>query len=552
MTYNDDACEQTILRFKKDTCLSVVDHNAIISQGCLYDGQVCVLNWQKVAISDKNKRRLTNDTNDYFNKFLERTRADKTIILIVDESHHAQHTENSQYVVGKINPVMTYNVSATHGGKIGNIGYPYSIVVDEQDVINSGALKRNIESQTVEDIIGNNDFDEDDIDLLYIKLADNKRRELNETYKKATNAPINPLVIILLPNDEKNTESNEKINSYRRYLIDKLDIKPDEICMYMDGNKSNYDESVKNNDSKIKFIFSKTAVSMGWDCPRADILVLYRNVKKASTNIQILGRIRRTAEGRHYKDFDLLNRCYVYTNHDRKSLYSATDIIHNDSLSIKNEIGQLSITSQFYRPSNQLIMNELSDLDYGKFKEFMSHELNSSFNIIKGDSKRNIRAIKSAGMMVMDVNRPEYIVPTNVNESTGLKFVKSYNTSNDGTAILINDKQAEEIVFDFLKKTVCDYNAGSVNSYSTNKESSPIRNIYDFILDWYNDPETLGIESAYASNIIYNNVINADNNPLALPILNALESFEKYKNLPDGSGKRTGDFFAPAPKIIGD
>lgn len=60
------------------------------------------------------------------------------------------------------------------------------------------------------------------------------------------------------------------------------------------------------------FLLMKQAISTGWDCPRAKILVKLREGMSESFEIQTIGRIRRMPEAKHYED-DLLDFCYVYT-----------------------------------------------------------------------------------------------------------------------------------------------------------------------------------------------------------------------------------------------
>jgi type III restriction enzyme len=56
----------------------------------------------------------------------------------------------------------------------------------------------------------------------------------------------------------------------------------------------------------------KQAISTGWDCPRAKILVKLREGMNEQFEIQTIGRIRRMPEASHYDD-DLLDFCFVYT-----------------------------------------------------------------------------------------------------------------------------------------------------------------------------------------------------------------------------------------------
>ena len=57
----------------------------------------------------------------------------------------------------------------------------------------------------------------------------------------------------------------------------------------------------------------KQAIAVGWDCPRAAILILFREWKSVVFSIQTIGRIMRMPEQRHYKE-SALNIGYVYTS----------------------------------------------------------------------------------------------------------------------------------------------------------------------------------------------------------------------------------------------
>lgn len=56
----------------------------------------------------------------------------------------------------------------------------------------------------------------------------------------------------------------------------------------------------------------KQAISTGWDCPRAKILVKLREGGSEEFQIQTIGRIRRMPERKHY-GLNTLDYCYIYT-----------------------------------------------------------------------------------------------------------------------------------------------------------------------------------------------------------------------------------------------
>ena len=84
------------------------------------------------------------------------------------------------------------------------------------------------------------------------------------------------------------------------------------VAIWMtDDNKRGVDDSFHDNDGTPIFLLMKQAISTGWDCPRAKILVKLREGMSENFTIQTIGRIRRMPEAKHYDD-DLLDFCYVY------------------------------------------------------------------------------------------------------------------------------------------------------------------------------------------------------------------------------------------------
>ena len=74
-------------------------------------------------------------------------------------------------------------------------------------------------------------------------------------------------------------------------------------------------ENISKIDNEVEVLIFKQAIALGWDCPRAQILVLFRNWKSLTFSIQTVGRIMRMPEIKkgHYK-IDKLNHSYVFTN----------------------------------------------------------------------------------------------------------------------------------------------------------------------------------------------------------------------------------------------
>ena len=92
----------------------------------------------------------------------------------------------------------------------------------------------------------------------------------------------------------------------------------------------------------------KQAISTGWDCPRAKILVKLREGMSEQFEIQTIGRIRRMPEARHYDD-DLLDFCYVYTFDEtyKAGLLSSIDKAYETRrLFLKDKCKTFTLTKQ--------------------------------------------------------------------------------------------------------------------------------------------------------------------------------------------------------------
>lgn len=161
---------------------------------------------------------------------------------------------------------------------------------------------------------------DDEIEFL-LKLSINKRREIRKACTE-NGINYNPLVIIQLPSMSE--ELIEKIETFLKG--EGVTYESGLLAIWLADRKENIDD-ISNNDSKQCFLIMKQAISTGWDCPRAKILVKIRENMHEDFEIQTLGRIRRMPEAKHYGD-EVLDNCYLYTFDDE---YTET---------VKHELGR--------------------------------------------------------------------------------------------------------------------------------------------------------------------------------------------------------------------
>ena len=270
------------------------------------DKEILFFNWQ--SINQENNIYIRDNENEFnLSTVIANTKnEEREIILIIDESHHTASSIKSREVIENIDPKITIEVSATP--KISDTDYVQS--VDLQEVKEEEMIKKSI--------MLNYDLAEPQAstttDELIIKTALEKRWEMKREYEEEGSS-INPLVLIQLP-DSHNDTTDRRRNEIVRMLHSRFDITTGngKLAIYLSerSNKINL-ENIEKNDNEVEVLIFKQAIAVGWDCPRASVLVLFREWKKFEFSIQTIGRIMRMPETRHYGNEDL-NNAYIYTN----------------------------------------------------------------------------------------------------------------------------------------------------------------------------------------------------------------------------------------------
>lgn len=265
--------------------------------GGFSESSTTFINWELVtkkgntAIRDSERKNL-------FDRIAEAHRLGIEFIVIIDEEH-SNNTAKARTIIDAFAAKHTIRVSAT---AIENKRYEF-LEIDELDVIDAGLITKAL---YVNEGLKENLNIDDDYDTL-LDLADSKRKEIAGRYK-SIGKTIRPLVLIQFPNGKPETIKavEEKLESmgytYENGMISK----------WMSEEKKDLPDNLTENDGIPVFLLMKQAISTGWDCPRAKILVKLREGMSESFEIQTIGRIRRMPEAKHYDD-DLLDFCYVYT-----------------------------------------------------------------------------------------------------------------------------------------------------------------------------------------------------------------------------------------------
>ena len=268
--------------------------------------EILFFNWE--SINKKNNIYIMdNEDERNLSSVVRNTKDDgQKIVLIIDESHYAAGGEKSLEIIHDLAPKITFEVSATPQLKESDENYKVRL----EDVINEEMIK--------DEVIVNPEFlkikvGSKDADDIVIQEALKKRDFLKKGFEEEK-SNVNPLVLIQLP--DKRALMEDKKEDITKILKEKYGITEEngKLAIWLSDDKSETLPNIEKNDNDVEVLIFKQAISIGWDCPRASILVVFREYKSFEFTIQTIGRIMRMPELKHYSKVPELNKGYIFTN----------------------------------------------------------------------------------------------------------------------------------------------------------------------------------------------------------------------------------------------
>ena len=340
--------EQTRSRFI--TCVDDIAPGDMVlldknyTEDSLQPGRVYFINPSKLTksadfVKHSNSRRYTfweilaNTIND----------PDKTLYMVLDEAHEGmkEPSNTEQTIVQKIitgngvNPPMpiVLGISATVKrfdeamDKASGFTRPDNVTIDPKDVQASGLLKSTLTL----------DIPDEDGEYMTSMVRDATKDfvgicERWDAYCADQDIePVLPLLVIQIPNKaagEKDTEKGRREEDELILLLLETVRKnwpdmPEQCVAHVLGDRSTIEVGAYvvprvapqdiEDDHRIRVLVAKDAVSTGWDCPRAEVLVSLRPSSGDNDTYvtQLLGRMVRTPLARSTSD-ELLNSASCY------------------------------------------------------------------------------------------------------------------------------------------------------------------------------------------------------------------------------------------------
>ena len=252
-----------------------------------------------------------------------------TLYLILDEAHRGMkppskgdRAEKATIVQRLVNgasgvpPVpVVWGISATverfNDAMVkaqNRTSYP-SVIVAPTRVQESGLLKDDIRL----------DFPAEAgrFDTVLLARATRKAKQATELWRdyaqRESAETVFPLLVVQVPNKPSDALLVSAFNTIRRTWEE---LEPDAMA-HVFGDHATIElggytvphvapETVQDR-THIRVLFAKDAISTGWDCPRAEVLMSFRPAKDETHITQLLGRMVRTPLARRVPGNDLLN-----------------------------------------------------------------------------------------------------------------------------------------------------------------------------------------------------------------------------------------------------
>ena len=217
----------------------------------------------------------------------------------------------------------------------------YKVVVDVMKVRESGLLK-----DLLKVFVPNEDDQDQPTDWTLLRSAGARWAMLRtawRTYCESQNiAVVEPVLVIQVEDGTNSSITKTSLATAVQTLEEAVGtIASEELahCFQEDKDivagvhKIRYLAPSKvSGDPTVKFVFFKMALTTGWDCPRAEVMMSFRRAVDATLIAQLVGRMVRTPLARRIEENELLNEVHLYLPHyDEAGLQTVLNKLSTDA-----------------------------------------------------------------------------------------------------------------------------------------------------------------------------------------------------------------------------
>ena len=254
-----------------------------------------------------------------------------TLYLVLDEAHRGMKKPTSRDKAEK-STIVRRLINGENGAPAVPVVWGISATVERFNTAVAGSEKHAVLPAVIVDParVQESGLLKDDIrldfpaeagkfDLVLLRRATRKIKESTALWleyaasQDSTTDPVVPLLVVQVPN----TPSDELLLSAFDTVVDEWPELPPTAMAHVFGDHADIalgghavpyvsPEHVQER-TKIRVLFAKDAISTGWDCPRAEVLISFRPAEDDTHITQLLGRMVRTPLARRIPGNDPLN-----------------------------------------------------------------------------------------------------------------------------------------------------------------------------------------------------------------------------------------------------
>lgn len=408
--------------------------------------EVMFIGWSEINGKDKDGqfKKVVMRDGDYksLKTILSNTREkNRKIILLLDESHIGQGTVQTSELIDMIAPTIQLNITATpkEDSRIN-----HKVQIKAEDVIKEGMIKKHIYLNKSTGY----DKEEDYSIKGLIEQAEYTRLKILKSYKKI-GVNINPLVLVQISNDDKGDQQKDILKK----IFADMKKTDNEIKYYAKDNNM-----IKNDTDSTQYLLFKQAIDTGWDCPRAHILVKLRDKSKPQFEIQVLGRILRMPQLKHYNDY-YLDNAFVFYDENKFELNEANPF-NNElkySTTLKECVNNMSLygykrknDKKVYESVQNIMLSSIED----SFKSVFD-ELNINPDKIHTMIETRISNISKLGLVKI-LEREHYVDTTNKKAIIKLSSIEARYRFNVAIEDVFSDRSLRDIFSETFTSYFCD------------------------------------------------------------------------------------------------
>jgi len=318
--------------FLANTSMEVVlldTRDDIVANSKPNSGQIFVVNWEKLRTEKDgewaNKLLKQGETENLFTLLTSASDSGLDMIVVIDESHtqlDGPQTVKLMNAIRSFRPFVALEISATPKSKLREDlvrqGIHFRIEIPFESVVEAEMVKKS--AQLNPDFRKVQEVHPGDLDEQVMWAAWEKLEALKNQYSMEGSEVV-PLLLIQYPDGkaaEARSQLVEEFLQARGLVADKT------YATWLSEKHSPNLNQISWMDSPYKALIFKQAIATGWDCPRAQVLVQFREPGSDTFQIQTLGRLMRSPEQKHYETEDL-NIAYVYSDLEDATVKIVTD-----------------------------------------------------------------------------------------------------------------------------------------------------------------------------------------------------------------------------------